>query len=327
MDRLLALDVYHHSAAASRSRSRCGGVCAALSEWSSALHDAARRRSRTAGDGPVARAGEAERQLVEDAPGLRLHDDDAVGQRHRLLHVVGDEHDGRARLLPQAEQMLVQARAGEGVERRERLVEEQHLRVRSRRRGRSRRAAAGRRRDRAASGSACSASPTLSSACATRGRRSARGRRRGRSRHCRRRSARAAGAAPGRRCRWPDAARRSPRRRGGSRRRSPGRGRRSGAAAWSCRSPSRRSAPTISPSRTSSVDVGRARACRPHRSSRGARASSITEPSPARVLPAHQRLRRAATSRLSAALPSSAKAMMAARIWSGLPICCPSTSR
>ena len=73
--------------------------------------------------------GEAERLLVEDAARLRLHDDGAVGKRHGLLDVVGDEEHGRAVLLPQAEQMLVQARPGEGVERRERLVEEQHLRL------------------------------------------------------------------------------------------------------------------------------------------------------------------------------------------------------
>src|SRR5215218_4663648 len=77
----------------------------------------------------VARARQAKRLLVEDAPGLWLHDDGAVGKGHRLLDVVGDEEHGRAVLLPQREQMLVQARPGKGVERRERLVEEEHLRL------------------------------------------------------------------------------------------------------------------------------------------------------------------------------------------------------
>src|SRR5919112_2191391 len=78
----------------------------------------------------VAWPREGQRQFVEDPARLRLHDDGPVGERHGLLHVVRDEHDGRARLLPQPEQMLVQARAGEGVERREGLVEEQYLGIR-----------------------------------------------------------------------------------------------------------------------------------------------------------------------------------------------------
>ena len=51
----------------------------------------ARRKRREA----VARAGQVDRDIGEDAARARPHHHDAVGQRHRLLHVVGDEEQGR----------------------------------------------------------------------------------------------------------------------------------------------------------------------------------------------------------------------------------------
>ena len=54
--------------------------------------------------------------------------DDAVGKRHRLGDVVGDEHGGEAVLPPDALQKLVHLGAGQRVERAEGLVEEQHAR-------------------------------------------------------------------------------------------------------------------------------------------------------------------------------------------------------
>ena len=142
---------YHQSPAASRSRSRCGDVCTVLSEWSSAAHDPADGALEREGDARSRGRDDGKRQFVEDAAGLRLHDDGAIRERHGLMNVVGHHQDGRARLFPKSEQMIVQACAREGIERRERLVEEENLRVRHETRAQWRRAAAVRRRDRAAS--------------------------------------------------------------------------------------------------------------------------------------------------------------------------------
>ena len=58
-----------------------------------------------------------------------VHDDDAVGDVHGLLLVVRDDHRGRVRLVVQAPQPVAQLLAHACVERAERLVEQQHLRV------------------------------------------------------------------------------------------------------------------------------------------------------------------------------------------------------
>src|SRR5215203_4160906 len=112
-----------------------GGFAAALLVGGDGFQRVVEGRKHAAGGGLegrrelVAGPRQAKRLLVEDAAGLRLHDDGAVGKRHRLLDVVGNEEHRRAVLLPQGEKMLVQARPGEGVEGRERLVEEEHLRL------------------------------------------------------------------------------------------------------------------------------------------------------------------------------------------------------
>ena len=61
-------------------------------------------------------------------PGLRAHDDDARGQHQGLLDVVGDEHQNGPPLLPEVQEVVLQLGAGEGVERRKRLIEQQHRR-------------------------------------------------------------------------------------------------------------------------------------------------------------------------------------------------------
>ena len=58
----------------------------------------------------------------------RLHDRDAVGERQRLALVVRDEDEGAADLLVDAAQLLLHRLPELQVERRERLVEQQHLR-------------------------------------------------------------------------------------------------------------------------------------------------------------------------------------------------------
>ncbi len=84
-------------------------------------------------------------------PGV-VHHRDVVGDRHRLLLVVRDEQRGDVDLVVQPAQPLAQLRADLGVERAERLVEQQHAAARRRARGRAPSAGAGRRR--AATGSA-----------------------------------------------------------------------------------------------------------------------------------------------------------------------------
>ena len=58
-----------------------------------------------------------------------VHDHDAVGDLERLFLVVGDEHAGDVNLVVQPAQPLAQLLAHLGVERAERLVEQQHLRL------------------------------------------------------------------------------------------------------------------------------------------------------------------------------------------------------
>ena len=58
-----------------------------------------------------------------------VHDHDAIGQLERLLLVVGDEHAGEVNLVVQPAQPATQLLPDLGVERAERLVEQQHLRL------------------------------------------------------------------------------------------------------------------------------------------------------------------------------------------------------
>ena len=78
----------------------------------------------------------------------------SVGQGQRLLLVVGDEDRGQPALALDAAQLDLHVLAQPAVERRERLVEQQHARLASRWRGPARRAAAG--RPTVASGRRCS---------------------------------------------------------------------------------------------------------------------------------------------------------------------------
>jgi hypothetical protein len=64
-----------------------------------------------------------------DAAGMRRHDDDAVAECHRLVDAVGDEHDRLLVFVPDAQQFLLQQGTVLLVERRERLVHQQHLGV------------------------------------------------------------------------------------------------------------------------------------------------------------------------------------------------------
>ena len=57
------------------------------------------------------------------------HDDDEVGELHRLVLVVGDEDGGEAGLVVDFAQAAAELLADAGVERAEGLVEEEHARL------------------------------------------------------------------------------------------------------------------------------------------------------------------------------------------------------
>ena len=67
--------------------------------------------------------------FVDDAAGAPAHDQHAVGQRHGFRQIVGDEQRGLARELQRLRQVALQHHAGLRVDRRERLVEQQHMRI------------------------------------------------------------------------------------------------------------------------------------------------------------------------------------------------------
>ena len=75
----------------------------------------------------AARALERHVDDVGDAARPRGHDDHAVGEQDRLGDVVGDEHRGGLGLLVDLQQLDVQPLAGDLVDRRERLVEQQDV--------------------------------------------------------------------------------------------------------------------------------------------------------------------------------------------------------
>ena len=64
-----------------------------------------------------------------DGGGAGAHHDHAVGELHGFVDVVGDEDDGLALRLPDAQQFAAHDQAGDGIERAEGLVEEEHVGV------------------------------------------------------------------------------------------------------------------------------------------------------------------------------------------------------
>src|SRR5258706_3747658 len=75
-----------------------------------------------------ARQGHLE-DLADPGRGAVGHHDHAIGKQHRLVHVVRHHQHRGAGLVDDAHQLVLQRRARERVERAERLVEEQHLRL------------------------------------------------------------------------------------------------------------------------------------------------------------------------------------------------------
>ena len=83
------------------------------------------RRARSA----CAAAEAAQPRRRPREPDAARQDDHPVGDEDGLGDRVRDQHDRRAGALPEAEQLRVEAFARQGVERAERLVQQQHLRL------------------------------------------------------------------------------------------------------------------------------------------------------------------------------------------------------
>src|SRR5213083_124118 len=75
--------------------------------WREEMADPARVHPELVGGHHVEVAWPGQPHLHDllDAPGTGRHDDDAVGEKGRLGNGVGDEHDGLARLLPDAQEL------------------------------------------------------------------------------------------------------------------------------------------------------------------------------------------------------------------------------
>ncbi len=74
-------------------------------------------------------AAEIELVGLLDLAGARRHDDEPRGEENRLFDRVGDEEHHLAGAMPDVEDQLLDLLAGQRVERAERLVHQQYLRV------------------------------------------------------------------------------------------------------------------------------------------------------------------------------------------------------
>ncbi len=81
----------------------------------------------------IARARQRYVKNFADPSRCRRHDYDAIGQARRFPHVVCNEDNRFAALLPNALDVAVKLLARHGVERRERFVHQEHTRVRRQR--------------------------------------------------------------------------------------------------------------------------------------------------------------------------------------------------
>src|SRR5262249_42409389 len=66
-------------------------------------------------------------EFLHDPSRPLRHYEHAFGQVHRLVDIMGDHHDGLAGCLPQAQQLVLHHLARLGVERAERLIQQQDL--------------------------------------------------------------------------------------------------------------------------------------------------------------------------------------------------------
>ena len=109
-----------------RARHRAGSRPAKIRPRTSSL---ARLEARIELHLHRARPRQVDRQHAGDAPGPRRHDHHAVGEQDRLRDAVGDEQDGLAPLVPDAQQLQAHLLARHGVQRAERLVHQEQARI------------------------------------------------------------------------------------------------------------------------------------------------------------------------------------------------------
>ena len=74
---------------------------------------------------PVPRIGTVDRDVGLDARGPVAEHDDAIGQEHRLLHIMGHHQRGETALLPKRGDFRLHGDARQGIELAERLVEDE----------------------------------------------------------------------------------------------------------------------------------------------------------------------------------------------------------
>ena len=85
---------------------------------------------------PVARPRQRHVEDLADSRGWPIgHHHDPVGEKNGLVHVMGNHHDRVAELLVQGHDRILQMRPCEGIERTERLVEQENLRLHRKRAG------------------------------------------------------------------------------------------------------------------------------------------------------------------------------------------------
>ncbi len=77
----------------------------------------------------AARPRQVDRDGLENASGPRRHHHHMIGEQHRLADAVSDEQHGLVRAHPQPLQLEIELVAGECVERAERLIHQQELRL------------------------------------------------------------------------------------------------------------------------------------------------------------------------------------------------------
>ena len=76
---------------------------------------------------PIARSGQRDRQILADGGGRAVgHHHHAIGQQHSFVDIMGDHHHGGVKLRLDLHHRILEAGAGECVERAERLVHQQH---------------------------------------------------------------------------------------------------------------------------------------------------------------------------------------------------------
>ena len=77
----------------------------------------------------VARAGQVDFHVQSDAAGPIRHNDDPIAEQDCFLYIMGDEKRRAPQVLPQPRQFERKLLAGQRIERTERLVEQQQLRI------------------------------------------------------------------------------------------------------------------------------------------------------------------------------------------------------